>query len=72
MVLVRGAEGHAGCGGAAAQRETIRILKLPELQKRLTQDAFDPREFTPEQLTAYFESEMKRWQPVAQEAGMRK
>ncbi len=52
--------------------ETIRIFKLPEIQKRRDQDAFDPKEFTPEQLTAYFESEMKRWQPVAQAAGMKK
>ena len=52
--------------------ETIRILKLPEIQKRRAQDAFDPKEFTPEQLTAYFEAEIKRWQPVAQEAGMKK
>jgi tripartite-type tricarboxylate transporter receptor subunit TctC len=52
--------------------ETIRILKSPELQKRLEQDAFDPKEFTPEQLAAYFESEMKRWAPVAQDAGMKR
>jgi len=52
--------------------ETIRIMKLPDVQKRRDQDAFDPREFTPEQLTAYFEAEMKRWGPVAQEAGMKK
>ena len=52
--------------------ETIRIMKLPDVQKRRDQDAFDPREFTPEQLTAYFEAEMKRWRPVAQEAGMKK
>jgi tripartite-type tricarboxylate transporter receptor subunit TctC len=52
--------------------ETIRIFNLPAIQKRRDQDAFDPKEFTPEQLTAYFESEMKRWAPVAQEAGMKK
>lgn len=57
---------------ARLNAETIRILKLPEIQKRLAQDAFDPKEFTPEQLTAYFDSEIKRWQPVAQEAGMKK
>lgn len=64
-----------GTPDAAVRRlnaETIRILKLPELQKRLAQDAFDPKEFTPEQLTAYFDSEIKRWAPVAQEAGMKK
>ena len=57
---------------ARLNAETIRILKLPEIQKRLAQDAFDPKEFTPEQLTTYFAAEMTRWQPVAQEAGMKK
>ena len=51
---------------------TLRIMKLPEFQKRRDQDAFDPKEFTPEQLTAYFETEIKRWQPVAQAVGMKK
>ena len=64
-----------GTPDAVVQRlnaETVRIMKLPDIQKRRDQDAFDPREFTPEQLTAYFEAEMKRWGPVAQEAGMKK
>ena len=64
-----------GVPSAVVQRlnaETIRILKLPEIQKRLAQDAFDPKEFTPEQLTAYFEAETARWKPIAQEAGMKK
>lgn len=57
---------------ARLNAETIRILKLPDIQKRLAQDAFDPKEFTPEQLTAYFAAEIARWQPVAQQAGMKK
>ncbi len=57
---------------ARLNAETIRILKLPEIQKRLAQDAFDPKEFTPEQLTAYFAAETARWKPIAQEAGMKK
>jgi tripartite-type tricarboxylate transporter receptor subunit TctC len=52
--------------------ETIRIFKQPDIQKRRNQDAFEPKEFTPEQLTAYFEAELKRWRPIAQAAGMKK
>lgn len=52
--------------------ETVRIMKSPEIQKRRDQDAFEPKEFTPEQLTAYFEAEIARWRPVAQDAGMKK
>ena len=52
--------------------ETVRIFKQPDIQKRRAQDAFDPKEFTPEQLTAYFAAEIARWRPVAQAAGMKK
>lgn len=52
--------------------ETIRIFRQPDIQKRRDQDAFDPKEFTPEQLTAYFEAEIARWRPIAQAAGMKK
>lgn len=64
-----------GTPEAAVRRlnaETVRIMKLPEIQKRRDQDAFDPKEFTPQQLTAYFEVEIARWRPVAQDAGMKK
>ena len=57
---------------ARLNAETIRILKLPEVRERLVRDAFDPKEFTPEQLTAYFAAEIERWRPVAQAAGMTK
>ena len=72
MVLVRGAERQPDAVVRRLNAETVRIFRLPEFQKRRDQDAFDPKEFTPEQLTAYFESEIKRWAPVAQEAGMKK
>lgn len=49
-------------------RETVRILELPEVKKRVIQDAFDPKPLTPEQLAAFFESEIARWTPVAQAA----
>ena len=49
-------------------QETIRILELPEIKKRVIQDAFDPRPLTPEQLTAFMETETARWTPIAQAA----
>lgn len=49
-------------------QETIRILDLPEVKKRVVQDAFDPKPLTPEQLMAFMESETARWTPIAQAA----
>jgi len=47
---------------------TIRILELPEVKKRVIQDAFDPKPLTPEQLLAFMEAETARWTPIAQAA----
>ena len=49
-------------------QETIRILELPEVKKRVIQDAFDPKPLTPEQLAAFMETETARWTPIAQAA----
>ena len=49
-------------------QETIRILELPEVKKRVIQDAFDPKPLSPEQVGAFFEAEIARWTPVAQAA----
>jgi len=49
-------------------RETIRILELPEVKKRVIQDAFDPKPLTPEQLAAFMAAETARWTPIAQAA----
>ena len=49
-------------------RETIRILELPEIKKRVIQDAFDPKPLTPDELAAFMETETARWTPIAQEA----
>jgi tripartite-type tricarboxylate transporter receptor subunit TctC len=48
--------------------ETLRILQMPEIRKRLEQDAFDPRPLKPEQVEAFFAAEAQRWVPVAQAA----
>ena len=49
-------------------QETIRILELPEVKKRVIQDAFDPKPLTPDELAAFMETETARWTPIAQEA----
>ena len=49
-------------------QETIRILELPEVKKRVIQDAFDPKPLTPEQLAAFMAAETARWTPIAQAA----
>jgi len=49
-------------------QEIIRILELPDVKKRVVQDAFDPKPLTPEQLVAFMQSETARWTPIAQAA----
>jgi tripartite-type tricarboxylate transporter receptor subunit TctC len=48
------------------------IMQLPDVQKKLSQDAFDWKPMTPVELSAIMASETARWQPIAQEAGMKK
>ncbi len=49
-------------------QETLRILELPEVKKRVIQDAFDPKPLTPEQVAAFMAAETARWTPIAQAA----
>ena len=49
-----------------------RIMQLPDVQKKLAQDAFDWKAMTPAALSAFMASETTRWQPIAQAAGMKK
>lgn len=53
-------------------QETIRILAVPEVRQRLERDAFDPKPLTPDQLMAFMQSEIARWTPIAQDAGMKR
>jgi tripartite-type tricarboxylate transporter receptor subunit TctC len=53
-------------------QEIIRIMQLPDIQKKLEHDAFDPRPMTPAQLSAYMTEEKARWTPIAQAAGTKK
>ena len=63
-----------GTPDAIVQRvnqEILKIMQLPDIQKKLAQDAFDPKLMTPGQLAAYMETETARWTPIAQAAGMK-
>lgn len=49
---------------------TVKVLKLPDLQQRLTNEGCDAVGSTPAQLAAYIETEMARWAKVVKESGM--
>ena len=47
-------------------------MNLPDVKKKLAQDAFDWKSMTPEQLTVFMAAETARWTPIAQDAGMKR
>jgi tripartite-type tricarboxylate transporter receptor subunit TctC len=49
--------------------EVIKIMQMPDVQKRIAQDAFDAKPMSPAQLTSFVEAELARWKPLAEEAG---
>jgi tripartite-type tricarboxylate transporter receptor subunit TctC len=49
-------------------REIAKIMQLPDVQKKLAQDAFDWRPMMPAEVAEYFKSETARWRPIAQDA----
>jgi tripartite-type tricarboxylate transporter receptor subunit TctC len=53
-------------------QEVNRIMRLPDMQKRHVQDAFDWKPMTPAELSVYMASETARWTPIARDAGMKK
>ena len=50
--------------------ETVKALKLPDLQQRLAGEGCDAVGSTPEQLAAYIKTEMARWAKVVKASGM--
>ncbi len=50
-------------------REIIKVMQLPAVQKRLAQDAIEVRLLSPEEFTKYAESELVRWRPIAKMIG---
>jgi len=51
--------------------DTLAILKLPDVQQRLAQDAFDIRGNTPEEFGRYLRAEFTKWAKVVRESGAR-
>jgi tripartite-type tricarboxylate transporter receptor subunit TctC len=45
-------------------REVYRIMNLPEVRQRFSQDAIEFKTMTPDELTKLFEIEIARWTPV--------
>jgi tripartite-type tricarboxylate transporter receptor subunit TctC len=51
------------------QREVSRILKLPDIAKRLAELGLDADGGTPEELAAYQKSEITKWAKVVKDSG---
>lgn len=49
--------------------DTLSVLKLPDVQQRLAQDAFDIRGNTPEEFGRYLRAEFIKWAKVVKESG---
>ena len=52
-----------------ANIEVRRILKTPEVSKRLSDNGLDPVGGTPEELAAYQKSEISKWAKVVKDSG---
>ena len=56
---------------ARLRREIARILRLPEVVERLTNEGAEPVASTPEAFGEYLRSELARWTKVGQAAGIK-
>jgi tripartite-type tricarboxylate transporter receptor subunit TctC len=52
-------------------RETVRIVQLPEVSERLAAEAFDVPLDTPEQFAAYIKADVAKWAKVVKETGIK-
>jgi len=52
-------------------RETARILKVPDVSKRIADLGAEPVGSTPQEYAAFIQSEIKKWRKVIQDAGVR-
>ena len=50
--------------------EIVRIVALPDVQKRFSDQGLEPHSSTPEEFQAYMRKEVDKWQKVAQRAGI--
>lgn len=49
----------------------VRALQMEDVQERIEKLGGEPRWSTPEEFSQFLESEIKRWEPVAREAGVK-
>jgi tripartite-type tricarboxylate transporter receptor subunit TctC len=50
--------------------EIVRIVALPDVQKRFSDKGLEPHSSSPEEFQAYMRKEVDKWQKVAQRAGI--
>jgi tripartite-type tricarboxylate transporter receptor subunit TctC len=55
---------------ARLNKEIVRIIALPDVQKRFMEQGLEPRSSTPEEFQAYMQREVEKWQQVAKRAGV--
>jgi len=55
----------------ALSKESARILKLPDVEKRIRDLGAEPVGGTPQEFSAFIQSEIKKWRKVIQDAGVR-
>ena len=55
----------------ALSAETARILRLPEVNKRISELGAEPVGSTPQQYAAFIQSEIVKWRKVIKDAGVR-
>jgi tripartite-type tricarboxylate transporter receptor subunit TctC len=51
-------------------REIVRIIALPDVQKRFMEQGLEPQSSTPEEFLAFMQREVVKWRKVAQQAGV--
>jgi len=64
----------AGTPRAIVERlngEIVRILRLPEIERRLKGEAYEIPADTPDQFAAVIKAEVAKWAPIVREAGLR-
>jgi tripartite-type tricarboxylate transporter receptor subunit TctC len=55
---------------ARLNREVVRIVALPDVQKRFMEQGLEPQSSTPEEFQAFMRREVQKWQQVAKRAGV--
>jgi tripartite-type tricarboxylate transporter receptor subunit TctC len=66
--------GPAGLPGDVTRQlntAVSKVLQMPDLRRRLEQDAIEPKPMSPDQVTRYVEQEIARWKPIALGAAMK-